>query len=433
MAWTFGNLREIGALYRREVRGALRERSIVINSVLIPLVLYPAILWLMFQGIAFVQGMSEGAESRVAVLDVPEAQAAIRDSLAAMDRVRMEPFTGTADSASRAVRSGELDAVIEFLPVAGPAASVPGNFRAEIVYDRSEDRSRRARDRAEEVLRSYRERWLPDQAGALGISAAELEGFRISDRDVATGRQIATLLLSQMVPVFLVVVVALGCFFPAIDATAGERERSTWETLMTVSASRSSIVTAKYLYVASFGTAAAILNVVAMTITLGPVLKPMLGQTKNLSFHVPLTAVPVMLGAAVGLALFFAAAMMILASFAQTFKEGQAMITPVYWLILVPLLVGNSTDVHLTAKWAVIPIANVVLMTRDALTGIIEWPLVGLTLAVEAAVVVLCLWLARQVLGFEDLVLGSYDGSFWTFVRSRLLKRPRRAEAGGKG
>ena len=46
--------------------------------------------------------------------------------------------------------------------------------------------------------------------------------------------------------------VAVGCFYPAIDSTAGERERSTWETLMTVSASRGSIIAAKYLYVASF-------------------------------------------------------------------------------------------------------------------------------------------------------------------------------------
>ena len=56
-----------------------------------------------------------------------------------------------------------------------------------------------------------------------------------------------------MMSFFLVIMVALGCFVPSIDSTAGERERSTWETLMTVSAPRSSVILAKYLYVATLG------------------------------------------------------------------------------------------------------------------------------------------------------------------------------------
>jgi len=123
----------------------------------------------------------------------------------------------------------------------------------------------------------------------------------------------------------------------------------------------------------------------------------------------------------VGLALLLSAAMMILAAFARTFKDGQAMIQPVYMVaILLPVLLGQQTDQTLTVKVAAVPIANVAMMIRDAINGIFLWPLILQTLVVDVVMVALCLRLARFVLGFEDVLMGSFDGSFWRFARDRL-------------
>jgi hypothetical protein len=44
------NLRDIRVLYSREIRSALRDRTIVTNSILLPILLYPVIIWLVFTG-----------------------------------------------------------------------------------------------------------------------------------------------------------------------------------------------------------------------------------------------------------------------------------------------------------------------------------------------------------------------------------------------
>jgi sodium transport system permease protein len=231
-----------------------------------------------------------------------------------------------------------------------------------------------------------------------------------------------------MIPLFLTIMVAVGCFYPAVDTTAGERERSTWETLMTTSASRASVVTAKYLYVATMGAAAGLLNVAAIFVSIGAIMAPLLGEGGGMSFRLPLLAVPVMMAGAVVLALLLSAGMMILAAFARTFKDGQAMVQPVYIVaVLVPLLLGQQTDRTLTPEIALIPVANVAMMIRDAMGGVFLWPLIAQTLLVNLAMVALCLWLARFILRFEDVLMGSFDGSFWRFAKARL--RPRR---GGK-
>src|SRR5947209_3515759 len=69
---------QIGILYRREMLAAFRERTILINSILIPLFLYPFLLWLAFSALTFVSGQTEGFKPRVAVLDWPSAHPRLR-------------------------------------------------------------------------------------------------------------------------------------------------------------------------------------------------------------------------------------------------------------------------------------------------------------------------------------------------------------------
>lgn len=423
------NRREIWLLYRHELRSALRERALVVNSILVPLLLYPVLLWAILSAVTLVQGLSEGFASRVAIHGLPTEHVAIRDSLAAMETVELaEDPPAAREVAEAAVRDGELDAVVAFEPASGAAAALEGNFVVRVVYDQSEDRSRRAAERVAEVVDAYRGAWLEREVAALEIGAERLVQFEVERENVASESEMGAFIVSLVVPLLLVIMVAVGCFYPAIDSTAGERERSTWETLMTVSASRTSILVAKYLYVATFGIVAGLLNVVAMLVTAGALLGPLLGDTPQLEITLPWEAVPVMALGALVLALLFAALMMILASFAQTFKEGQAMIMPVYYAALLPAFFVGEPDIGLDPQTAAIPVANVILMIREAFQGTFQWLYMGETLLVSLALVAASLALARWVLGFEDLLLGSYDGNFWKFIRERVLRRERTPE-----
>src|SRR5262249_57890284 len=140
-------------------------------------------------------------------------------------------------------------------------------------------------------------------------------------RKVSSGRGVGAV-MAMMLPLFFIIMLAVGSMHPAIDSTAGERENSTWETMMTVATSRANILVAKYLYVATMAFTAAFLNLFAMIFSMGTVLGPLFGS--SLSLRIPLKSAPVVLIGALLLALFVAGGMMILASFARTYKEGQA-------------------------------------------------------------------------------------------------------------
>ncbi|MFO1476392.1 MAG: ABC transporter permease subunit [Verrucomicrobiota bacterium] len=411
---------QVRILYVRELRAALRERAIVVNSILLPLFLYPFILWAGFTGLMFVQGQTEGFASRVQVAGWPHDHPALpvafeRDS-------RIHTTVGPDSRAADRIREGGLDGYLEFIGVTN--ASVPGNFEVKFLYDESKERSVSARDRVHDVLRHYRDRWLQREARARGVGAAAWEEFSLSESNVASKRQMGRFILGLMLPTLFVVMVAMGCFYPAVDSTAGERERNTWETLMSTAAGRGNIVAAKYLYVTTMGGMAGMLNITALALTMKPILAPLLAKAGDfIQVSLPLPALPVALVAAVLLAGFVSAMMMIFAVFARTFREGQAMITPFYLLTMLPAVFLQMPGMQFTLKSAWLPIVNVTLMVRAAVSG--EFPAgpILLTVAVSLALIAGCLLLATRILRNEDVITGNFSGGLNRFVQQQFFRR----------
>ena len=417
--------RDVGVLYGREMRAALREKAIVLNSLFIPVFLYPLLLWAVFSGITFVMGQTEGFRCRAAIAGWPVAHPKLRLGLEHDDKLDLVESTDL-EQERRQIKAGELDALLQFLPASGTKAALPGNFEARITYDSSRERSNEARRRLSDAVERHRQEWLNREARQRGIDAANWQGFTLALQNVASRKQMGAFILGLIAPVLFVVMVAVGCFYPAIDCIAGERERNTWETLMSTSASRLSVVTAKYLYVASMGGLAGILNLLAIAVTMRPVLAPLMAQAGQMfDYTIVPAALPMAALGALLLAGFVAAGMMIFASFARTFKEGQAMITPFYMLTIVPIVFLQVPGIKFTLPLACVPIANVTMMVREALSGIFHWPQIALTVASSLLIIALCLRLATILLQFEDVVLGSFNGSLNRFIQQRLRQRRR--------
>jgi sodium transport system permease protein len=419
--------RQVGILYTREMRAALRERNIVINSLLIPLLLYPFLLWIAFTAITFVQGQTEGFRSRVLVQSWPDGHRDLPRAFQREDSVELlDPNIDNIDNLDdpeQSLAAGTLDAWVTFLPAEGKAGALPGNFEARITFNESKERSVMARDRVRRIINTYRETWLEREAEALGLDPSRWRVFTVTSENVASARQVGGFVMGLMLPMFFVVAVALGCFYPAVDATAGERERGTWETLMSTAASRPSIATAKYLFVATLGCVAGLLNLTALALTLKPIFGPLLERSgEALAFSVMLPAIPVIVLSAILLGGFVAAGMLLFAVFARTFKEGQSMITPFFMVIVLPVLFLQAPGLEFTPALACVPVVNVVLMMRAALAGSFPWVSITVASLVSLLLIALCVRIGAFILEFEEILLGSHGGLRPFFTR-RVFRR----------
>jgi sodium transport system permease protein len=291
-----------------------------------------------------------------------------------------------------------------------------------MTYDASRDQSSTARARAKRVIDRYRDRFIEREAERLGISREQLEGFRVDESNISSNSEMGRFVLGLLLPMMLVIMLAIGAVYPAIDTTAGERETGTWETMMTTATSRANILTAKYLYVATMSFVAGCLNVAAMMFTMSSNLA-LLGGPSGLTFRIPMTSIPIIMAGAALLALFIAAGMLILASFARTFKEGQSLVTPFLVAFVLPLVFIQSASQDFTMGIAVIPVVNVAMMFRQAISGYFEWQPMAVTLGVELFCVAAALKLATTIVAHEGFMLDNTDSTLIHFIRRRWRER----------
>ncbi len=174
-------------------------------------------------------------------------------------------------------------------------------------------------------------------------------------------------LLGTIVPLVLVLMTITGAVYPAIDLTAGERERGTMESLMASPVPRSYILFSKYVAVVVVALLTAVANLLAMFTTLwaGRLLPMLTGGEQAF----PWIAVLQILGLLVLFSAFFAALLLSLTSFARSFKEAQAYLIPVMLLSLTPGMLSLMPGVTLQGPLAIAPLINIVLLAREVLQG----------------------------------------------------------------
>ena len=412
------NLTDTRLVFLRELRGALRERSIVINVVLVPLFMYPVLLWVAYTGLSFVIGQTENFTARVMIAGGAGEGAALVGKIEAADRVTVTSM----EEPLEAIRDGRLDLLVEFAPRDGGSAD---DFEVRITGDTSKDRSRIARSRVEDLVTRHRAAYLESAGRAGGLSGPAYQMIWIERENVSSSRDMGRFILGMAVPILVIIMLIVGGMYPALDATAGERERSTWETTLTAATDRVNILAGKFLYVAALSTTAGMLNFLAMTLSMRTLMAPLLGdRIQDLSFTVPWSAVPLIFLVTMLLALFVSAFLMVVASFARTFKDAQSLAGPfVTVMVLVPAVFLQFPGLELTTWLACVPIINVCLVFREALGGVYHWPQIGLTLVMEVLYIWIILRIAAAITRYEDIMTGSYEGGLAGFLKHRLLRR----------
>ena len=221
--------------------------------------------------------------------------------------------------------------------------------------------------------------------------------------------------LAALVPLILILMTITGAVYPAIDLTAGERERGTLEILIAAPVPRFELLAAKYISVVTVAVINAIINLACMTITmLWSGAAALLPGVQELS---PLLLLQV-LALLLVFAAFFSAVLLCLTSFARSFKEAQAYLIPLMLASLAPGIMAMMPGLQLEGVLTVLPLVNIVLMARDLFEGGVDLVTGTIVVLTTLLYALAALSLAARVFGAESVLYS--EQSSW----SDLLRRP---------
>lgn len=214
--------------------------------------------------------------------------------------------------------------------------------------------------------------------------------------------------LVKTIPFLLVMWMLTGSIYPAIDMTAGEKERGTMETLLISPAERGEIVIGKFLAVVSMGFGTAAWNVFLMLLV-----------TAVVQFYFPHTLIylpglALCMLASLPLAMLIAASTLALGVFARSTKEGNYYIVPIFFVALPLAYWSMSPGIELDATTSWMPVTNALLLQQRLMavrTDPFPWQhipavVISLTLCVAVA-----LWAAVRQFQRESVLFREAEGS----------------------
>ncbi len=398
-------------LLGKELLDVVRDRRTLLLTVLLPVLLYPGILLLMGTIIAAGTLRLKNEPMTVAVVGAP--------TLALLSKREPPPKTSWAlhTRAEGAALLKDQKVVAVVIAPDDVEATIAGGKQAVItvLYTKRFDRSMEGLDRIKPLLDALNTQALQVRLDALNLEAGFVQPVKTDPVDLDFQKDLGPLLASRLLPIILLTMLIIGALYPAVDLTAGEKERGTLETLLVSAVRPVDVMAAKYLTVSLVAVATALANLAAMGVTFGMGIS--LGGPATTTFQLTFGQVLTMLACLVPAALLLSGISLAVASTARTFKEGQSLMSPVMLVCLAPALLSQMPGVELGPFTALIPLLNVALLIKAAVLGTATALDVGLTSVSVLAFAALALKVAASAFNSETFRFGGTGGWKALFTR----------------
>jgi len=377
---------KIRLLFAKEITGAFRDRRTMFLTVLFPLIFYPMVFAVMGRFSASEQISYEDFTPAVYVVDRAD-EPRLTSHLAAEPAVRWL-FARGVDEAVAQMEEGEGQAVL--LVERSPSGGGPGlGLVATLYFDHSDQIASLAAGKVRETLGGYLEGVVRENLEVLGMDYDELTApMTLQTEDIAGENWIGQMLLSRLLPYFMVLAILTGSMGLGGEITAGEKERGTIATLLVSQLSRTDIVLGKFFAVMTVSLISALLSAVGLLIGLrffGGDLISITGGG-DAAFLIGWSTLGWMLAVLIPLAIILAALVIIIGSFARSQKEASTYLMPIYMVIvLIGLVTITGTDGFSEGRFFV-PIANALYALQEILSGTMVAQHALVTLAANSVV-----------------------------------------------
>jgi len=383
-------LQSIKLIYLKEILDLLRDRRTIISMLVFPLLFVPTI----FLGSTyfFSRFMNRAQEKQFNIALKQETDLEGMASLLEQAGFKIR----LSDNPRRAVENKETEL--------GMDVSGETNSPAIRIYaDRSQAETSVASGRIEAALNQLKEARIKNELQRAGVPERILTPFTVEKVNTAPPKKMSGLLIGTIIGYMFVTFMLMGAMYPAIDMTAGEKERRTMEMLLSSPASRGEIVLGKILVAITASFTTSVLTMISFGISFFFGMKGFRsGRQPQLIMEIPLDAKTFVLifASIIPMAVLSATLMIAISTMAKSYKEAQSYLAPLLMVAIIPAMVSLLPGVKLNAGMALIPIVNFSQLIKELMLG--DWSWTGFILTLLSNLVYAAIAFTAAVRVFKN-------------------------------
>ena len=395
-------MRNWATIFRTDLREVLRDRRTLFINLILPMLLYPLMTLVLVQ-VSQIAAASPRPPPRIALVG---EDGDLRRVLTGLTLTALPPSdAATAAKADRApalatLRQHDLAAVL-----------IVEGSHLDIRRDEANPRIDQADSAIDKAVSAWRRQRSEAALAGSGLTpTAVLDPVTVVRSGLAPPAETIRTRLAGIIPLLLVVLAVSGAIYPAVDLLAGERERGTLETLLSLPVRRRDLFLGKLLVVLVAALAAVLCNLLSLGVTAGLIGSQVaaggaIGFDARTLAGVGLPTLGLCLLLLLPLVVTLGALALALSAVAASAKEAQNHVAP---LLLVVTLLGGAAaipDLRPNPALDLLPVTGATVVLKAALEnpGRVPW---GDTLLVLVASIctaaVIVAWAVR-LLEREDI------------------------------
>jgi sodium transport system permease protein len=394
--------KNVKLVFSKELTDTLRDRRTLISSILIPILMVP-LLFLGISVLAFFVVRSAVRENPYVMLIGREHAPSLAEQFEAVREIELVP--AQADYVKQ-INDRKLRAAIEFPPdMEKNLRENPGQPQEmKIYYYEGELRSERIVRRLESATSEFNNEYLKDRLKERRLGEEAAAPFTTKRENVAPPERVTGNIVGMLLPYFLVLLSLTGAMYPAIDLTAGEKERGTMETILASPVGRGELVMGKFLNVVLVSMTSTALTIFSFALTVLGGAHLLRSVTEKLVLAVGVKSMAAVFFLILPLAVLFSAAMLAIAVYARSYREAQGYLGPLFMVVILPAVASMIPGIEINAKLALVPVLNVALITREVFAGQYRWEYIGMIFGATSALAAAALYLAARQFRRESVL-----------------------------
>lgn len=416
------NYRQLGTLYKKEILDVIRDKKTILTMVVLPILLYPLLFLVIMQVMTLVMEEQEASTYYIAYDNVEkEHKQALNDWIAGEeDELEYILEEKKSDNPQEDLKNENIDAYIT-------VEENESQIEYVIHYMYADTNSNTAAGMLEEEIESYSICVAEENVRKQGMDVNEVLYPVVAILDDQSSNESALgSLFGGFIPFLLITSIVMGCIYPAIDTTAGEKERGTLETLLTLPVGNMELIASKFLSVATIAVFSVFMNVVSMSgvvLYLYSTMTALSDGATDLELGSFIPAILITVFCVIAFALFISAVTMIICSFAKSFKEANNYVTPISLVVMLISYVGLIPTIELNETMALVPVANICLLVKNLLVFKYDFTLIALVLLSNVVYAFISIWILGKIYNSESILFGeSFSGVKLFELRKNIKK-----------
>lgn len=381
----------------------LRDRKTMAFTVLLPILIYPVMFKVM--GMTM-ESSAKDAKKEIRMVVEGDKNSSLVDLLKTQENIVIED---SIENPTESLKSGDIQLILKIPENIDSSIDEKKMSNIELLIDDQSNKSTIAAGMVSTILESYSKEIVEARLSEINVDSSILIPFNIEQKSGVSEdgemNPIAATMMG-MLPAMIIILLLTPTVGLAADLGAGEKERGTFEPLLSTSGSRNSLLWGKIVSISIIATFALIASMISLFVSFKGYISTVSGTDVDLDINAKAITLIIVISLFIIIAI---CTMQIgISIYARSVKEANTYLTgsmmPMMILVFIPMFMDIKS---ISPIFYHVPLVNAVVVMKEFLLGIYDMSHIGIVLGWHIVYVVVVVAAVKYMFSREEVVFRS--------------------------